>query len=163
MMARERALLAFFLVPPFAGVAYYFMYSLTRWSVFSGAFWSDFIYGAAFAAIGVYFQMILFGVPIYLLFRYFNTISLISAVTAGIIVPIALIFLPTLWRATPDTDNVTISFFRENCHEIVDNVRTECGKWLLLRDRSLAIATGGLCGLLFWLIYASSRFKRQQT
>lgn len=155
MIDRERALLALFLAPPLAGIFYVLVYSLTRWSVFSETFWSGFTSDLAFVAISIYIRMLLFGVPAYLLLRHFNLLSLATSVAAGILIPVALIFLPMLWDTPPDS-NVTFSFSREGCHEIVDNIRSECGRWLLARDRILAVATGGVCGLLFWLIYAGA-------
>lgn len=152
MIDRERALLALFLAPPLAGIFYVLVYSLTRWSVFSETFWSGFASDLAFVTIGIYIRMLLFGVAAYLLLRHFNLMSLASSVAAGILIPIALIFLPMLWDTPPD-GNVTFNFSREGCHEIVDNVRSECGRWLLARDRVLSVTTGGFCGLCFWLIY----------
>lgn len=161
MLDRERTLLAAFLAPPLAGIAYWLLYSLTRWSETPEILWSQLVPGASLASLGIYVAMLLAGVPAYLLLRRFKLVSSASVVAVGIAIPGILILLSELWGAYIPESGSAFSYFRENCQEIVDNVRTECGYWLQWRDRILALATGGICGLFFWLIHAGCGPNRQ--
>lgn len=157
MLDRERTLLAAFLAPLLAGVAYWVMYSLTRWPESAELLWSYLMPGAALAAMGAYLKTLFFGVPAYLLLHRYKLASLLSVVAVGLFIPVASIVLSELLGTLTAGSGSTYSYFRENCHEVIDNVRTECGNWLLWRDRILVVTTGGFCGLFFWLINAGGR------
>ena len=162
MKERERAFLAFLVAPALAGAAYQIMYMVVRGADPSDNMFSQFIVGSAFASVGIYIRAALFGFPIYLLLRHFKKLSLLTLVISGVAIPAGLIVGNEAIGLLASDQKSLFSFYREGCQEILENVRTECGRQLLLRDRILSLATGGFAGLFFWLIYAGGKLSSKQ-
>lgn len=159
MKERERTFLAFVVAPALAGAAYQIMYTVARGADPSDNLLSQFIGGTAFASMGIYIRAALFGFPSYLLLRHFRKLSFLTSVISGIAIPAGLIVGNEMMGLLASDQKSLFSFYREDCQEILENVRTECGRQLLLRDRILSLVTGGLAGVFFWLVYAGRKLS----